>query len=316
MSGEEILSLAVDFYNRYPVETVSISARVAFAAPTVENYVQIRLPSTLIVENFALANHMDGEQMYASEEGHHTLLTWKWPPKTRSLMNELVIDARVAPDAPQGPLDCEAVLLDAEGVVLFQTTQQIMIRRRADTLRYLPEIYSRDDFTNRFLMLLESFWTPISRQIDEVDNYFDPALTPEVMVPWLGSWFGLTLDDDLSEERKRKLVASIAPIYAQKGTRQALITFLTMYTGGTVDVVEHRDTNFVLGESASLGYQVALGTQNRPHSFDVFIKAPAPALRPGEGTRERRKQYYKRIESLIDQYKPAHTVFNLDIEYV
>ncbi len=316
MSASEPLSFAADVYNAYPSERVRFSARLDPAAMQPGRWVQVRLPSSLRVEEIELVRRDEGQRISAGERDRQTWLRWEWDQAAAEPCAELAIEAVVSVDAPPEPLKLTATLLDAGGAPLFETGLRLMVKRMADSMRYLPEIYQDEGFTNRFLMLLESFWKPISQQIDQVSNYFDPHLAPVEMVSWLGSWFGLDLEKDLPEARKRDLLAAISAINARKGTRQGLETLLSMYTGGSVTIKEHRDTNFVLGADTKLGYQIALGRDNRPHSFEVRLEAPAGVLRADGNPEENRERYTQRIEALINQYKPAHTVFHLEVEFV
>ncbi len=319
MSASEPLSFASDVYNAYPSEWVRFSALIDPAAMLPGRCVQVRLPGLLRVEGIELDSDRspdEGQRVAAGERDHQTWLRWEWDQAAAGPHTELSIQAQVGPEAPPEPLRVTAILLDENGSALFETSSQVMVKRMASTIQFLPEIYQDEGFTNRFLMLLESFWKPISQQIDQASNYFDPSLAPVEMVGWLGSWFGLELEPDLPEARKRDLVAAISAINAQKGTRQGMETLLSMYTGGVVTIVEHRDTNFTLGPDTLLGYQIALGRHNRPHSFDVTVQTPVGVLPPVGNPEENRKRYRMRIESLIKQYKPAHTVFNLELEFV
>lgn len=309
MGFQDQFSFAADTYNRYPGEVVRFFLRAGGRFPA--GCAQVVLPPSLHVETFGVRRQTSEQRVSAAEYQQETWLVWEWGSEGLEPGSELEVQARVEAGTPNGPVISQARLLDANGETVYETSLQIMARRSAEPLKFLPEIYRQDDFTSRFLMLFESFWKPISGQIDSMPCYFDPHLTPAEFVPWLASWFGLVFDEDLSEAHQRDLLSRIFPVFASKGTPQALVTFLSMYTGGSVEISEHRDTNFVLEPSTSLGYQIALGTNNHPHTFDVRIRVPAPT-EDGPAVRE---QLRKRIESLIATYKPAHTRFHLDLTF-
>ncbi len=302
-------SLAASVYACYPAEAVTWSLRPLTNSGAGQAWVN--LPVELRVEHFALQNAGPHQQVYASEGVDGSQILWEWGQGGAT--GELEIRTRVDGRAASGVLVCQASQVDAHEHVLADMELRLVISREAHSMKFLPEIYAADDFTQRFMMLFESFWKPLSQQINQIPEYFDPYLTTPEMLPWLASWFGLEWDAALPEDRKRDLLARIFPIYAHKGTGHALVLFLKMFTGGEVEITEHRDTNFVLGQAACLGYQVALGTKNSPHSFDVRLRVPAAAARSGEMTRA---QYRQRIEAMINQYKPAQTVFHLDLEFV
>lgn len=301
-------SLAASAYNLYPSE--ALTYRLRPLSGTAAGSARVSLPPGLEVEHFALSGASARHQLFASESVAGSQVTWEWDQD--GPCGELVIDARVNGGAVDGVLVCQASQFDAQGSVAADMELRVAVRRQAKSMAYLPEIYAADDFANRFMMLFESFWTPISQQIDQVPNYFDPYLTTPEMLPWLAGWFGLEWDENLPVERKRDLLARIFPIYAHKGTGPALALFLKMFTGGEVEITEHRDTNFSLGQTAYLGYQMALGTDNSPHTFDVRLRVPPEAAPAGQSARD---QYRQRIEAMINQYKPAHTVFHLDLHF-
>lgn len=306
-----VFSLAASAYNTYPSEAVTCYLRPAPVSG--KGSALVSLPAALRVEGFSLrgSNDHSEQSLYSVETADHNQVVWEWEPQGAS--GELEIVARVDALAPEGALVCQACQLDGDHRTCEEMELRVIVRRVAESMKYLPEIYASDDFTNRFLMLFESFWKPISRQIDAIPCYFDPHLTTPAILPWLAGWFGLEWDENLPEKRKRDLLAGIFPIYAHKGTCQALALFLKLFTGGVVEIKEHRDSNFTLGKEAYLGYQIALGTENAPHTFDVSLQVPAASIDEGEMERGR---YRQRVEAMINLYKPAHTVFHLDLEFV
>jgi len=311
-----LFSFASDVAALYPSERLKLFLRPDFSSLPTGSRVRIKVPQALNIEGFLFQKGGAGCTVMTSEDEQDAILSWQWEAGTVVEDEEWVVSLQVTREAGDGFYLCRAAALNEGGETIFEHEIRLKVNRMANSFRYLPEIYRRDDFLNRFLMLLESFWKPISRQIDQVDCYFDPHLTPSVFLPWLASWFGLEMESGVPEERRRDLIAMIMPIYGQKGTRQTLSTLLSLYSGGEVRIVEYLDENFVLGKDSHLGYQIALGTRNRPHSFDVFMKVPDAFVRGDKDAHVRHEQYRRRIASLIDMYKPAQTVFRLEVEFV
>src|SRR2546430_13532628 len=54
---------------------------------------------------------------------------------------------------------------------------------------------------------------PVFATLDNLPTYFDPWLTPPDFLEWLGSWFGLALDDSWSVERRRAVLAAPFQLY-------------------------------------------------------------------------------------------------------
>jgi phage tail-like protein len=169
-------------------------------------------------------------------------------------------------------------------------------------------------------MLFESFWGPVDQQISNIHNYFDPDLTPARFLPWLATWFDLTLDEYWSEAQQRELLNSVIWLYRRRGTRVALQRFLEIFTQRPVEILEKRAKNMALGSKARLGVGVALGTGNQPHTFTVKlqlrpIESP-PGLDEENAAREVARLEKKRlalIERMIVADKPAHTSYRLEV---
>lgn len=238
----------------------------------------------------------------------------------RMLRSEAAIYGAVAAGGQAGSAEDEA---DADSAVqrLAAETLEVQVMDKGRYLKFLPALYEQDEFIGRFLMLFESFWAPIERQIDHVENYFDPDLTPARFLPWLASWFDLTLDGTWNEEQQRELVRSVMWLYRRRGTRVALQRYLQILTQHPVEITERRAKNLALGPKGRLGVGVALGTGNVPHTFLVRVQllavTPPPGLPDEEAAREVARLEAERralLERLIDTEKPAHTSYQLEIQ--
>ncbi len=306
-----MLALTADHLNRYPTEALTFY--LGFHSPEGGGQLTLRLPSRALTVT-ALQSPPD------------------WPPAALTLHtegNEHVIRLRLAAAAAEGwqqltihtrlhtlPIDhhllAEARLQSAEGQVLDEAGLQINIIGQAKVLQYLPSIYAGHDFTSRFLMLFESFWTPIRQQIDQIEHYFDPNLTPPHFLPWLASWLGLPDADHLPQDRLRQLIQNALYLYRRRGTRQALQRYLEIYTGGQVVIEEQRARNFVLGGQAALGAEIALGKENRPNAILVRLQLP-----PDELTRSGQSEaaYCRALEQRIRALIPAHSHLLLTCDF-
>jgi phage tail-like protein len=156
-------------------------------------------------------------------------------------------------------------------------------------LKYLPAIYSADDFMGRFLLIFETILSPIDRTVGNLHYYFDPQMTPAELLPWLASWLGLALDERWPEEQRRALILAAVDLYQWRGTRRGLSEFLRLYTGLTPEIVEH-----------GVGRRGA--TEADAFRFTVRIKVPDPA-----------QVDRAVVEAIIEAEKPAHTGYNLEI---
>lgn len=195
-------------------------------------------------------------------------------------------------------------------------TAEIAVKAKSRYLKYLPALYYDDELMGRFLMVFEGIWHPIEKQIDGLYHYFDPKMTPSDFLPWLATWTDLALDDRWTEAQQRRLLGSAARLFRMRGTRQGLVEHLEIYTGRRAIITEHRANNLRLGQDAKFGPSIALGRDNKPHSFTVYLRLPPVQLAEGEDEIVRRRKEHERrrtIEFIIESQKPAHTSYTLII---
>lgn len=172
--------------------------------------------------------------------------------------------------------------------------------RTSNYEQYLPAILQADPFIGHFLLAFERVLSglfppdahdPIPQQlgleefIDRIHTYFDPQRSPEAFLPWLASWVALTLREDWEDDVKRRFIGQIVPLYRQRGTKAGVEKLLRLYTGEEVEIEE---------------------VEHLTHYFQVRM-----TLSANERTLLRRKQQIAR--SILDQEKPAHTFYALQI---
>lgn len=170
--------------------------------------------------------------------------------------------------------------------------------------QYLPAIFQADEVLGRFLFALEVVLSGVSRDRAEVagldadlppgleeviaasHTLFDPTTTRSEFIPWLATWVGLTLRADWDDATRRAFIGRIVALYKLRGTKQGLEALLHLYTGEPVTV----DDSFT----------------NPPHFFQVRM-----TLSGQDREAVRLKQQIAR--AIIDQEKPAHTFYALQI---
>jgi phage tail-like protein len=303
------LGLAADHYNRYPGELVTFFLR--FVTPDEGPAVlQFALPRVMKVESIETLPATSLFSLPAVTEVDQDLvilipLEKYFNPGTQY---EIIVRVRINNFYFDHYLLAEARLVDAEQHTLAVESIQVAVLGKGKYLEYLPELYERDDFTSRFLMLFESFWKPISLQIDQIENYFDPDLTPREFLPWLSSWIGLPVDNSLPVPRLRKLLNQAMHLFQCRGTLYALRTTLEIYTEGQIDILERRANNFVLGAGSALGAAIALGRANQPDSISIKMRLHRSELERMQFSEE---MYQRKMIEIIRGLVPAHTVFDV-----
>ncbi|NJP10300.1 MAG: phage tail protein I [Leptolyngbyaceae cyanobacterium RU_5_1] len=153
-----------------------------------------------------------------------------------------------------------------------------------------------------------------------IQRYFEPGeklpatqRSPSEFLPWLASWVALTLREDWGEAEQRRFIGQIVPLYQKRGTKSGIMEMLKAYTGmgvgaeGAVELFEFTQP-LTVGDrnSAIVGVNTLVGGAP-PHYFLVkmFLNTFEPTIR------ERQEQIARAI---IDQEKPAHTYYDLQIE--
>ena len=301
---------------RYPGEILTFYSRVKYDEPASDLMLRVWAPADWKVEDYAspLPNHTP----HIEVEKDLQCLTWTLTDEQPAgAMLEFRTDLRVNDHSGKVlELHCLAEVTTRDGRPLGREITVVNLEPASRYLRFIPEVYEQDEFMGRFLMLFESFWAPIDSQITTIYNNFDPKMTPPSFLPWLASWFGLELDKSLPEDRQRQLLSSAVSLYRQRGTRQSLKKYLEIYTGGDVQIIEHRGNDFKLGKQTRLGAGIALGTGNQPHTFTVRMSLPPlPAAMDKEERTLQEKRQRMAIDTIIQQQKPAHTRYRLVIDY-
>ena len=320
------VSHVADFYRRYPGETVTLYTRVDVLKPVSEFTLRIGLPTGLTLGDSALTSEGGSAARALSPLSNHgsvprlltldgeSFLMWEVRRDlTAGERYEYQLQATIAPVHEDTTLTSRAIVTAPDSTGALSTTAgesvSIAVAAHGAYLKYLPALYTeQDEFMGRWLMLFESFWKPIDRQIDDIYYYFDPKYAPPDFLPWLASWVDLTLDEQWPEEKRRQLLLAMVMLYRRRGTRRGLQEYLEIYTGCKPQITEHGAHNFRLGKSNRLGPSVALGRQNVPHTFSVGLHLPRAE------NEQKRQERRRKIEAIIESEKPAHTSYTLNIE--
>ncbi len=151
-------------------------------------------------------------------------------------------------------------------------------------LAYLPSIYADNPFLGLFLMIFDSTWLPLELQIDQLYAYFDPRLTPSEFLPWLSTWVDLVLDENWPEARRRDLTLHATDLYRRRGTAGALRDYLRIYMNAEPEIAED-------------------GPAGNPFHFTVIFRVPDPSAIDRD-----------RIKRIIEEEKPAHTTYTLQVD--
>lgn len=195
-------------------------------------------------------------------------------------------------------------------------------RSPSSLLQYVPALYHEDPFLGQFLLAFEKiligrsdgvdFPQPGIRQgleerIAGIPSLFDPQEAPGDFLEWLAGWTAFTLRADLDEVKRREFVANIIPLYRKRGTKENLQSLLSIFTVGIPTITEPGGTEFQVGVRSTVGVDTYVG-EAPPHFFRVTVSLPRAT-----GDVQLRQEAIAR--ALIELEKPAHTHFELQVEF-
>jgi phage tail-like protein len=198
-------------------------------------------------------------------------------------------------------------------------------------LRKLPAIYSREAAVESFLW---RYLAPIEGQLGQLDAtsesrhvILDPRSAPEEMLPWLGGFTGLVLDQRFPESARRTAIAESVWLFRYRGTIPGLTRFIEIFLGFAPRIIEQfrfrghgggsvgdaSVSSSILGGGFRVGGAVgesglsaleglaaaADGFRTSAHRFTIFI--------PGWLTAEQLSV----VRDLLEFHRPAHTLFEL-----
>lgn len=217
-----------------------------------------------------------------------------------------------------------------EGVVLTQKPEpgfllnqgqavDLTVARRS-YLQYLPAIYHQEDISGGnllkdFLQIFQHIFSGLEVKIDQIYSYFNLDLAPLDFLPWLASWVELVLDESWSEEKKRNLIKIATELYKWRGTIKGLKYFLDWFGEVEIKIQEWNwPPGFIIGIHSTAGIDTNIMKQiDTAHSFIVEWEpewepiCEYTSVKDRKIEKERRNNLIKKIRSLIDAQKPAHT---------
>ncbi|HMD70395.1 MAG TPA: phage tail protein [Bryobacteraceae bacterium] len=209
-------------------------------------------------------------------------------------------------------------------------------------MTWLPAIYRRQPqsgFLERYLALNGSILGAVEDEIAGLPGLFDAFSAPAGGYPswldWLSGWLAFDLEETWTEKQKRRFLSEAFELYGWRATIAGLRRYLEIYAGVRARIVEL--SRFAQIWSLGEAYPLGFGTRLAPGplqgavlgSSAVVDQARVPAdddcgaslfedvahafcvqVYSSDLTRPGALELVRRI---LDQEKPAHTVYRLSV---
>jgi phage tail-like protein len=187
---------------------------------------------------------------------------------------------------------------------------------------YLPVVYGEHDLPDRFLERWlanpEGLFTSLEERIEHSHVLLDPRTTQAADLPWLAAWFGLVLDPQWDEARRRFLIRHVDRFYRLRGTPAGLVATLRVYLQDIVDESVFCGGNgvggirlverFLTRDTGGAAYGAPTGApdpdpltrvRQAAHRFDVLVPLDLA------------DDQVAMVERIVAQARPAHAAFAL-----
>lgn len=101
----------------------------------------------------------------------------------------------------------------------------------------LPAILQEDEFLHRWLSGFDDLIAPVYATLDNLEAYVQPAYAPADFLEWLAGWVDVAIDEDWTEEQRRRIVADAASLHRRAGTADGIRDALRLAAGPEAIVV-------------------------------------------------------------------------------
>jgi len=105
------------------------------------------------------------------------------------------------------------------------------------TITRLPAILQEDEFLGRALPAFDDLIAPVYSTLDNLEAYMRPAYAPADFLEMLAGWVDVAVDEEWTEEQRRRSVADAAGLHRQVGTVGGIRDALQLAAGPAASVV-------------------------------------------------------------------------------
>lgn len=170
-------------------------------------------------------------------------------------------------------------------------------------IAYLPEIYEGNDenrFFQRFLAVFQTMYESLNDAIKQMPYLLDVDCADKEFMDWLAKWLDIADSYMWTKEQMRSLLKHAVTLYRMRGTRQAVLAFVQLYTNDVhVYLVENFQVTKQGNETDKKLLEQLYG--NDPYKFQVIVREESvPSVRE-----------YRTLTKIIREVKPAHMELEL-----
>ena len=151
---------------------------------------------------------------------------------------------------------------------------------------YLPAYYQKDkEVLSRYLSIFQDIMGDFEHKIEKSEVMLDPQDCDEEYLEWLSTLLGTTRDHRWEEQAWRNFLSELPALYKTLGTKSSMEQAIFIYCGETPEIDD------AISDSP-WSFCVQLSDEIVKNNKDVSV-----------------------IESIIEAFKPAHTIARLAIGY-
>ncbi len=101
----------------------------------------------------------------------------------------------------------------------------------------LPAILQEDEFLAKWLSAFDDVIAPVYVTLDNLDAYVRPAYAPVDFLEWLAGWVDIAMDEEWTEQQRRRIVADAVSLHRRAGTAGGIRDALRLAAGPEATVV-------------------------------------------------------------------------------
>lgn len=159
----------------------------------------------------------------------------------------------------------------------------------------LPAIMQEDPLAMALTEALDQVIAPAIASLDCLHAYLDPRLAPTDFLDWLARWVGVDLNENWPPDRQRAVVAAAVSLHRTRGTIAGLRDYLTLATGGSVEITDSG------GSTWSETPDAALPGEPTQHVHVQVTLPPGSTIQPAV------------IDDLVNTAKPVHVTHQVTV---